>query len=122
MWLQRATLTLTVCCCSVAFLQDRAPHQLFNKAGELRLSWVSGAAEPRFLDAMGMTRPEYNTFVREWPHSEEGRRLLQGLRWAVGAGWLLPLAAFSRRLMLVGPCKSGMAYLHGLTQMPHAAA
>ncbi len=61
-------------------LQDRAPHLLFSKAGELHLSWITNADKPRYLNAMGMTRAQLNTFVREWKDSEEGRRLLEGLR------------------------------------------
>lgn len=36
-----------------------------------------------------MTRPEFNAFVRQRPASEEGRRLLGGLRWAGLPGCLL---------------------------------
>ncbi len=66
-------------------LQERAPRLLYSRRGEPRLSWISNASTLRYLDAMGMTRPEYHAFVREWPHSEEGRHLLEGLRWV---GWI----------------------------------
>jgi len=59
---------------------------MYGRSGGMSLKWTKSANQPHYLTAMGMTRPEYNAFVREWPHSEEGRRLLEGLRWATGAG------------------------------------
>ncbi|KAI7846012.1 hypothetical protein COHA_000551 [Chlorella ohadii] len=71
-------------------VQERAPHLLFNDDGELHLSWIISATQPRYLNAMGMTRAQLNAFVREWPRSEEGRRLLEGLRAGSVEGWLRP--------------------------------
>ncbi len=102
--------------------QERAPGMLFNRCGEVHLSWIITVSQAQYRGRLGLSDQQYHDFVREWPRSEEGRRLLEGLRWAAGAGWLLPLAAFGRRLMLVRVCKPRMAYLHGLTRMPRAAA
>ena len=73
-------------------MQERAPALLRNDNGELHLSWIINANRPRNLRRLGMTRDEFNAFVKQWPASEQGRRLLEGLRWATGAGrWLLAL-------------------------------
>ncbi|PRW50952.1 hypothetical protein C2E21_5331 [Chlorella sorokiniana] len=71
-------------------VQERAPHRLYDKAGTLHLSWVINAGRPYYLDAMCMTREQRNAFVREWPRSEEGRRLLEGLRAGSVEGWPRP--------------------------------
>ncbi len=59
-------------------LQERAPQLLRYKDGSVCVSWVSGAKWD-MLNYGGMTAAEFHTFVREWPRSEEGRRLLEGL-------------------------------------------
>ncbi|PRW50977.1 FAD-linked oxidase [Chlorella sorokiniana] len=71
-------------------VQARAPHLLFSTAGEQQLRWVVDIMKPSYLAAMGMTRAEVHAFVREWPRSEEGRRLLEGLRAGSVAGWPRP--------------------------------
>ena len=57
------------------------PQLLRGSSGGVSLSWIIHANQPHNLRRLGMTRPEFNAFVREWPASEEGRRLLEGLRW-----------------------------------------
>ncbi|KAI7841231.1 hypothetical protein COHA_005068 [Chlorella ohadii] len=50
--------------------QERAPRLLFNKSGELNLSWVVNVVKPNHLAAMGLTRAEYNTLagsLEGWP-------------------------------------------------------
>ena len=64
------------------WLQERAPALLRNNNGELHLSWIVNANKPYNLRRLGMTRDEFNALVRGWPASEQGRRLLEGLRWA----------------------------------------
>ncbi|PRW50983.1 zinc finger ZZ-type and EF-hand domain-containing 1 [Chlorella sorokiniana] len=71
-------------------VQERAPHRLYDKAGTLHLSWVINASRPDYLNAMGISREQRNAFVREWPRSEEGRRLLEGLRAGSMKGWPRP--------------------------------
>ncbi len=71
----------------VVSLQERAPHLLFKTDGQLHLSWIANANSAVNLSRLGMTRAQLNAFVHEWPRSEEGRRLLEGLRWASCVGW-----------------------------------
>ncbi len=59
-------------------LQERAPHLLRDNGGSVSLCWVASAKQD-LQRCCGMSAAEYNTFVREWPRSEEGRRLLEGL-------------------------------------------
>ena len=79
--------------------QERAPALLRNNNDELHLSWIINANRPRNLRRLGMTRDEFNAFVKQWPRSEQGRRLLEGLRWArlgglmVAAGYSVPARA-----------------------------
>ena len=68
------------------------------------MSWVVNANKPYNLSRLGMSRPEFNDFVRDWPRSEEGRRLLEGLR--CGLGWWVLLGA----LCMLG--RLGFSCLH----------
>ena len=71
-------------CCS---LQERAPWLLYSRDGGPSLTWVGYV--PSILPACGAaTKAEVLAWDRSWPQSEQGRRLLGALRWAVkGRGW-----------------------------------
>ncbi|PRW50832.1 transcription termination factor mitochondrial [Chlorella sorokiniana] len=71
-------------------VQERAPYLLCSRSGELSFSWVKSANKPYNLARLGMSRDEFNAFVRAWPASPEGRRLLAGLRAGSVAGWPRP--------------------------------
>ena len=65
---------------------------LRNRAGGIGLQWIITVARPRYRSRLGITTEELHAFVRDWPRSEEGRRLLEGLRCGVGQVPLLLLA------------------------------
>ncbi|PRW50766.1 transcription termination factor mitochondrial [Chlorella sorokiniana] len=71
-------------------VQVRAPELLHSRSGEPSLSWIVNASQPHNLRRLGMSRAEFNAFVREWPVSLEGQRLLAGLRAGSVAGWPRP--------------------------------
>ena len=50
---------------------------LHKKGGGVSLSWIINAK--RDLPGCGVNRAAISVHVREWPRSEEGRRLLAGL-------------------------------------------
>ena len=52
----------------------------------MHLSWIATVSQTRYRGRLGLSDRQYHAFVREWKDSEEGRRLLEGLRWAFG-GW-----------------------------------
>ena len=52
------------------------------------MSWVANAS--RDLVACGAaSKAEVLAWERDWPQSEQGRRLLEALRWAVPERWRL---------------------------------
>ena len=53
---------------------------LFNRFGEVHLSWIVDVSQARYRSHLGLSDQQYHAFVREWKDSEEGRRLLEGLR------------------------------------------
>ena len=65
-------------------MQERAPALLRNNTGELRLSWIVNVNKPHNLRRLGMTRGEFNAVMKQWPRTEQGQRLLEGLRWVTG--------------------------------------
>ena len=65
-------------------MQEWAPQMLFNPLGEPHLSWIVIMSAAKQRCRLGLSDAQYHAFVREWPASEEGRRLLEGLRWATG--------------------------------------
>ncbi|PRW51139.1 guanine deaminase [Chlorella sorokiniana] len=67
--------------------QERAPYLLFSRSGEPSLSWIKSANEPHNLARLGMSRDEFNAFVRGWAASLKGQRLLEGLRAGSVEGW-----------------------------------
>ena len=67
-------------------MQERAPDMLRNQYGELHLSWIVVVAQAKHRGRLGLSDQQYRAFMRQWPRSEQGRRLLEGLRWARGAG------------------------------------
>ncbi|PRW51094.1 mitochondrial transcription termination factor-like family-3 [Chlorella sorokiniana] len=71
-------------------VQERAPYLLLNRSGKTSLSWIKDANKPHSLRRLGMSRHEFNAFVRAWPASPEGRRLLAGLRAGSVEGWPRP--------------------------------
>lgn len=70
--------------------QERAPQLLRNRGGGLHLSWIRSANKPENLALMGLTPDQLNTLVQEWPASNEGQRLLEGL--SCGSCRCLPVA------------------------------
>ena len=103
-------------------MQERAPALLRNNTGELRLSWILTINHAHNLRRLGMTRGEFNSFVKQWPRSEQGRRLLEGLRWGwwgclMAAAWCLVgdgfrcmppafVRAVKRALLVFTPCQA----------------
>ena len=55
---------------------------LFNQYGEPHLSWIVDVSLARYRGRLGLSDQQYRAFMRQWPRSEQGRRLLEGLRWA----------------------------------------
>ena len=53
---------------------------LRNRAGAIGLQWTKTVAQPQYRSRLGITTEELHAFVRDWPRSGEGRRLLEGLR------------------------------------------
>ena len=82
-------------CCKLAALplslnaslpapQERAPQMLRTRTGNIGLQWILTVAQARHRSRLGITTGELHAFVRDWPRSEEGRRLLEGLRCGLG--------------------------------------
>ena len=84
------------------------PHLLHSPGGGVKLNWIKDAIKPKYLEAFGMTRQEVHAFVGDWPQSEEGRRLLEGLRCAVA----VPAAAWCAMGWLDRWC--GTYWCHGM--------
>ena len=62
---------------------------LRTRAGNIGLQWIVTVSDAKNRSRLAITTEELHTFVRDWPRSEEGRRLLEGLR--CGLLWLLLL-------------------------------
>ncbi|KAI7846004.1 hypothetical protein COHA_000545 [Chlorella ohadii] len=71
---------------------ERAPELLFNRCGEVHLSWIVTVSQAQYRGRLGLSDQQYHAFVREWKDSEEGRRLLEGLRAGNVEGWPRPPA------------------------------
>ena len=55
---------------------------LFNRHGEPHLGWIIEASQAKHRGRLGLNDQQYRAFMRQWPRSKQGRRLLEGLRWA----------------------------------------
>ena len=73
---------------ATACAQERAPWMLFDASGGTSLGWANNAAHTLARHGFASTA-EARAFLRWWPKSEDGQRLVAVLRWAlVGEqGW-----------------------------------
>jgi len=85
-WLTATVIGLVRTCTFPRLMQEWAPQMLFNPLGEPHLSWIVIMSAAKQRCRLGLSDAQYHAFGREWPASEEGRRLLEGLRWARGGG------------------------------------